>query len=71
VFEADVLTEVTLYINGKHDTGLALGVPLIAARGNVYIGKNPWNEGFFGELADVFWHCGSLMTDEIVDIFET
>jgi hypothetical protein len=71
VCNSDVLTEVSLHVNGKHDTELALGSEIVPGKGNVYIGKNPWFEGVRAEISEVYWHFGALSEEMILDVFET
>lgn len=53
------VTEANLYLDGHLDSQISTKNPLVLNTGKFYLGKDPWNHGFLGSLADahLFYHA--------------
>jgi len=63
-------TEATLYINGVLDSEIAVRNESLFNEGKCYIGKDPWNHGFIGSIAEPIFFFSALPGDEISRMYQ-
>ncbi|CAG9334489.1 unnamed protein product [Blepharisma stoltei] len=63
-------TEASLYINGRLDTSISLNIDIAHNTGNCYVGKDPWNHGFIGEIGEPLLFFTTLSPDDIWRMYQ-